>query len=309
MISLALAAALMLEPTSTPVVLETWPAPLHGTLLRPEGQIVATAVIIPGSGPTDRDGNSPYGLTNGTLKQIAEGLAANGIGTARIDKRGIADSAAAAPSEADLRFDHMIEDAKAWASQTARDENVPCVWMIGHSEGALVAQAAAKDNMEVCGVVMLAGVGRRASDALREQLGPQLPEPIKTQAFDALSELEQGRLAPDAPAALSALFRPAIQPYLVSWFTYDPAALAAEYDRPLFIGHGTTDVQTTVADAQTLFAAQPKATLKLWEGVNHLLLEAPAERNANIATYLNPEAKIVPQVVEDVAAFIKANTR
>lgn len=307
MLSLAATAALMLAgPTETEVTLETAPAPLHGTLLQPEGPTLATAILIPGSGPTDRNGNSPYGITNSTLKQFAEGLAAKGIATVRIDKRGIAASAPAMVAEVDLRFDTMIDDAKAWAAQTVRRQNIPCVWMIGHSEGALVAQAAAKDNAEVCGVVMLAGVGRRASEGLREQLGPQLPEPIKTQAFEALSELEQGRMAPDAPAALAALLRPSIQPYLVSWFKYDPAELAAGYPRPLFIGQGTTDLQVTVTDAQALATAQPNATLKIWEGVNHLLLEAPAERSANLAAYMNPDAKIAPQITEDVAAFITA---
>lgn len=313
MLSLVAAALLIAGPTDTEVTLETTPAPLHGSLMQPEGQTLATAILIPGSGPTDRNGNSPFGVTNGTLKQFAEGLAAKGIATVRIDKRGVAASAPAGVAEVDLRFDHMIEDAKSWASQTVFSQNVPCVWMIGHSEGALVAQAAAKDNAEVCGVVTLAGVGRRASVSLREQIGPQLPEPIKTQTFDALSELEQGRMAPDAPAALAALLRPSIQPYLVSWFKYDPAELAGEYDRPMFIGQGTADIQVTVTDAQALAAAaaaaQPNVTLKLWEGVNHLLLEAPAERSANLATYMNPEAKIAPQIANDVAAFITANSR
>lgn len=139
---------------------------------------------------------------------------------------------------------------------------------------------------------------------LEEQLGPQLPEPLRTQAFHALAELEAGRLVPDAPAALAALFRPSVQPYMISWMALDPAELAAGYDGPIMIGQGSTDIQTTVVDAEAMAAAQPDARLVIWDGVNHLLKIAPADRAANIATYGNPDLPLAPGVVEDVAGFI-----
>jgi predicted alpha/beta hydrolase len=140
---LTLATALLLSPVSTPVELPSTPAPLHGTLLTPEGQTRAAAVIIPGSGPTDRDGNSPkFGIQAGTYRLLAEGLAERGVATIRIDKRGIGESAAAAPSEADLRFSTYAEDARSWAAEAAAKTGRPCAWLIGHSEGALVALAA-----------------------------------------------------------------------------------------------------------------------------------------------------------------------
>ncbi len=308
MLSLVAAAMILTAPTETEVTLDSTPAPLHGTMLQPEGASIATAVIIPGSGPTDRNGNSSLGMTNGTIRQLAEGLAEKGISTVRIDKRGVGASISAMHAEADTRFEHMVDDAKAWATQTARTQNLPCVWLIGHSEGALVAQAAAKDNDTVCGLVLLSGVGRKAAVALAEQLGPNLPEPLRTQALETITELDQGRLAPNAPPQLVLMFRPSVQPYLISWFKYDPAQLAAEYTRPMFIGQGTTDIQSTVADAQALSTAQPNATLKLWEGINHIWAEAPAERAANIATYINPQTTIAPQVAEDVAVFISHHT-
>ena len=77
---LPLAAALLLSPVSTPVELASTPAPLHGTLLTPEGQTKAVAVILPGSGPTDRDGNSPpFGIRASTYRLLAEGLAEHGV--------------------------------------------------------------------------------------------------------------------------------------------------------------------------------------------------------------------------------------
>lgn len=307
MLSLILATALTSAPVATEITLPAQPAPLHGTLLTPENAS-AVAVILPGSGPTDRDGNSPMGVRGATYRLLAEGLAGQGIASVRIDKRGIAQSAAAGADEAALRFTDYSTDARAWAIEAASRAGQSCAWLIGHSEGALVALKAVEGGDDkVCGLILLSGAGRPAGVVLREQLENGLPEPLKTQAFAALTELEAGRTVADAPPALAALFRPSVQPYLISWLPLDPAALMAAYDGPVFIGQGTTDIQVTTTDANALSAADPKATLKLWDGVNHLLKIAPADRAANMATYANPDLPLAPGVVEDVAGFIKAH--
>lgn len=292
-------------PQSTPVTLTAEPAALHGTLLRPEAEVRAAAVIIPGSGPTDRDGNSPLGVNGGMFKQLAEALAAKGIASVRIDKRGIAQSQPAGVDERVLSFDTYATDAANWASLVREQTNVPCVWLIGHSEGALVAQVAATQSTDVCGLVLLSGTGRTADVVIREQLKAGLPEAMKAEAFATLDALAAGRTVEAPPPALAALFRPSVQPYLISYLTIDPARLARDYDRPVFIGQGTTDLQTRVADAEALKAAQPDATLKIWDGLNHLLTQAPMDRAANFATY-NANSTLDPQVSEDVAAFILA---
>lgn len=303
MLSLILA-ALLSDPVATPVTLPAQPAPLHGTLLTPESPR-AVAVILPGSGPTDRDGNSPLGVSAGSYRLLAEGLAEQGVATLRIDKRGIGESASTAMAETDLRFSHYVEDARAWAAEAASRAGRRCAWLIGHSEGALIALAAVEGgNDKVCGLVLLSGAGRPARVVIEEQLGSQLPEPLRTQAFHALAELEAGRTVADTPPALAALLRPSVQPYLISWLRLDPAALIAAWDGPVMIGQGTTDLQTTEADANALAGAQPAARLVLWEGVNHLLKLAPADRAANAATYGDPTLPLAPGVVDDIAGFI-----
>ncbi|WP_439476266.1 alpha/beta hydrolase [Brevundimonas sp.] len=304
MLSLILAAALLSDPVATPVTLPSEPAPLHGTLLTPGGPTQAAALIIAGSGPTDRDGNSPLGVSASSYRLLAEGLAERGVATVRTDKRGIGASAAGGMTEADLRFTHYSDDARAWAAETARLTGQPCAWLIGHSEGALVALAAvAGGDDAVCGLVLLSGAGRPIGAVLREQLA-NAPEPLRGQALAILAELEAGRAVTDVPPQLAALFRPSVQPYIISWLPLDPAAMVAAWDGPVMIGQGTTDIQVGLTDARAMAAARPDARLATWEGVNHLLKIAPADRAANIATYSDPTLPLAPGVVDDVAGFI-----
>ena len=305
MLSLILAAALLSDPVSTPVTLPSEPAPLHGTLLTPEGSTLAVAVILPGSGPTDRDGNSPGGLVGSTYRLLAQGLAERGVATVRIDKRGVAGSAAAAVAEQNLTFQTYVDDARAWAAEVARLTGRPCVWLIGHSEGSQIALAAAQDgNPSVCGLVLLAGAGRPAGVILREQFQAGLPQALQAPAFAALKGLEAGRAVTNAPAELAALFRPSVQPYLISWIGLDPVDLVRTYEGPVMIGQGSTDIQVSMTDANALSGAQAAAALVIWEGVNHLLKIAPADRAANIATYSDPTLPLAPGVVGDVAGFL-----
>jgi pimeloyl-ACP methyl ester carboxylesterase len=296
---------LLTAPVETGLTVAAQPAPLHGTLLTPEGQVRAAALILPGSGPTDRDGNNPLGVAAGTYRKLAEGLAAQGIATVRFDKRGVAQSAAAAPNEADFTFDDNITDARLWIDETLARTGFACVWLVGHSEGALVALATAKDDdPRICGLVLLSGAGRKAGDVLREQLASApLPPDLRTAAETALSELEAGRTT-EAPPQLAALFRPSVQPYMISWLALDPAVLAGAYHGPMMVAQGSTDLQTTLADAHALAAARPDARLVVWDGVNHVLKTAPADPAANVATYRDPTLPLAPGVVEDVAGFI-----
>ena len=310
MSSLAASAALvvlMAGPVPTEIALPAQPAPLHGTLLAPEGEVAAVAVILPGSGPTDRDGNSPLGIRAATYRLLAEGLAEDGIATVRMDKRGIGASAAAGGSEADLRFGDYVADARAWTSEAVRRTGKPCAWLIGHSEGALIATLAAENNPEVCGLVLLSGAGRPAITVLREQF-QAVPEPVRGQALTILDRLEKGETVADVPPALAAAFRPSVQPYLASWAPLDPAEALGRYRGPFFIGQGETDLQTRETDAQALKAARPDATLVIWPGVNHVLKTAPADRQANMAVYVAPDLPLAPGVAEDVAGFIREHT-
>lgn len=204
-----------------------------------------------------------------------------------------------------MTFDLNIADARLWIDRALSETGLSCVWLVGHSEGALVALAAARDNdPRICGLVLLAGAGRKACDVLREQLeAAPMPEDLKNQAFAAILDLEDGKTT-QAPPALASLFRPSVQPYMISWLALDPADLIVDFNGPILIGQGSTDLQTTRQDAETLHAANWNTRLVVWEGVNHVLKTAPADRAANLATYADPALPLASGVVDDVAGFI-----
>jgi uncharacterized protein len=283
-------------------------ATLKATLVLPEGDArVPGVLILAGSGPTDRDGNShlPGGvLRNDSLKMLADALAERGIASLRADKRGIAASAGPDPDEAALRFPTYVEDAQAWAALLAREPRISRLLILGHSEGALVATMAAQ-RLPVSGLILIAGAGEPAGSLMRRQFAAgALPPALRADADHVLSELEAGRAVNDPPPALAALFRPGVQPYLISWLPLDPAAELRDVRAPVLIIQGTTDLQVDPENARRLATARPDAKLLFVKGMNHVLKATPADRAANVAAYSNPALPLAPGLVDAVSDFI-----
>jgi uncharacterized protein len=244
---------------------------LCGSLVLPEGAGPWPAVLlIAGSGPTDRDGNNPLQQPSDNLKRLAHALAARGIASLRYDKRGVGQSIYPGLSEEALRFEHLVDDAVALAERLAREERITRVSLVGHSEGALIAALAAEDA-QAQGVVSIAGAGRRASALMRRQIEGHLPESLAQPALAALDALEAQHMVEDVDDALVLLFRPTVQPYLMSWFRYDPPQVLAELSLPVLLVHGAADTQVEVEHARLLHAARPDARLKVLEHMDHML--------------------------------------
>jgi uncharacterized protein len=280
---------------------------LQGTLASPDGGPKApVSIIIPGSGPTDRDGNNPLGVTAGSYRLLAEALAAKGVSTIRIDKRGLFGSSAAAADADNVRMSDLADDVRAWRLEAQKRTSAPCAWLIGHSEGSLVALITAQQPEGICGLILVAGAGRKMGDILREQLKANPANaPILAQALAAIDELEAGRRVDvgGMHPALMGLFRPSVQGFVIDQMSYDPAQLLARHTGPVLVLQGTTDLQISMQDAQRLAGARPGVTMVTLEGVNHILKIAPADPAANFATYGNSALPIAPSLVEAIMAF------
>jgi len=185
-----------------------------------------------------------------TYKLLAEGLAARGIGTVRIDKRGLSGSAGAVADANAVTINDYADDVHAWVNVIRRKTGAPCVWLLGHSEGGLIALASTSIAADVCGLILAAAAGRPLGQVLREQLTSNPANgPLLSQALPAIGALEAGRHV-DVTAmhpALLPLFNPAVQDFLISEFALDPARLIAAWNKPVLILQGERDMQIGVA--------------------------------------------------------------
>ena len=288
--------------TEEEITLKTKTGDIHGSLLIPQTvKSSPLAIIISGSGPTNRNGNNPW-MKNNSLKMLAEGLGQNKIASLRYDKRGIAQSQKAGVNESLLRFEHYISDLNAWVKLFKQDQRFSKIILVGHSEGALIATVSAQLD-GVHSLVSLAGIGRPLDEVLITQLQAQTAN-ISKPAIEITKKLKRGQKVETVPAMLHSLFRPSVQDYLISVFKYDPKKEVAKLTKKVLIIQGDTDIQVTVNDAKILAEAAQNSQLKIIKGMNHILKDSSLERTVNIATYSQPNLPLNKKLIQQISQFI-----
>ncbi|SCY89412.1 MULTISPECIES: alpha/beta hydrolase [unclassified Pseudomonas] len=287
-----------------PISLDTGSGELFGSLLLPKSDTpVPVVLIISGSGPTDRDGNNPEGGRNDSLKRLAWVLARHNIASVRYDKRGVAASLAATPDERNLSVEAYVADAVAWSHKLAADPRLGPLILLGHSEGALIASLAAP-QANAAAVISLSGSARPIDQVLRQQLSNRLPPPLMLRSNELLDSLKAGRLDSNVPAQLQVIFRPSVQPYLISLFRQDPARAFAALQMPALIIQGSNDIQVGTDDARQLKAAKPDAELALIEGMNHVMRIVPNDVKRQLASYKDPNLPLAAELGTRILRFI-----
>jgi len=275
---------------------------LFGSLVMPDGgKAVPVVLFIAGSGPTDRNCNQP-GMETNTFIMLADSLKKAGIASVRYDKRGVGESAGALKDESSLRFDDMVNDAAGFVKMLKNDKRFSSVIVMGHSEGSLIGMiAAAKEKAN--GYISVAGLGDKADKIIVRQIAAQSEE-LSLKAAFIMDSMSKGHTVQNIDPALSSLFRPSVQPYIKSWIKYDPQEEIRKVSCPILILQGTTDLQVPTEEADILKSASPRASLKIIEGMNHVLKPAPADRQQNIATYNKPELPISKELSTSIIGFV-----
>lgn len=265
-------------------------------------------LIIAGSGPTDRDGNTidlrnPAGGKRNTLRMLAEGLSEAGIASVRYDKRGVGASHLMSVPDI-LRFEDFVDDAVAWLNWLQQSGRFSKIIIMGHSEGALIGMLAAQ-RTEVQAFISLCGPADNVGDILQWQLSKKITAADSKANQLFLQQLKQGNLQAEPPFYLRDLYPVHVRGFLSSEMAYTPTAEIQKLKVPVLLIGGTHDIQVLPEQAQKLAKAQPGAQLTVIDGMNHVLKQSPEGELAQMPIYSNPLLPLAPELMPAVLSFIR----
>jgi pimeloyl-ACP methyl ester carboxylesterase len=278
---------------------------IGATLLEPSAPTAEVVLIISGSGPTDRNGNQAKGMSNNSLKLLAEALADEGIASLRYDKRGLPGSPMDTTAMKAVKFNDFVVDIAQLISYLRDLGKYSKITVIGHSLGSLEGSLAAQRE-KIDRFIALAGMGSSMSETLKRQLGKHGPF-VSNMANPIIDSLNAGMTVRSVPLVLEPLFGPHIQPYLIELMRYEPGAELGKLTCPVLIVNGSTDLQVTPDDGKKLYDASAKSTFVLIDEMNHVLKKVSDNMTANLATYNMPELSLHPDLMPVITRFIRSN--
>lgn len=276
---------------------------IDGTLLHASDTAAASplVIMIQGSGPTDRNGNQAF-MKNDSFKKLAQELAQNGISSFRFDKR-IFKMQTMNITEEEIRFDDFVTDATSAIEYFKENRDFDKIIILGHSQGSLVGMLAAKDRAD--GFISIAGAGRSIDSIIIEQIEQQAPG-LKENAETAFKEMRETGSTRSYNPVLESVFKPGLQPFMLSWMKFDPAEEIEELDMPVLVINGTKDLQVTEKDARELANSSPNAELILLEDMNHVFRQIESDDLENSKSYNEPRRPLHPELVSTIVEFIKS---
>ncbi|WP_163518382.1 alpha/beta hydrolase family protein [Gelidibacter japonicus] len=283
--------------SETQIRVSNW---IDGSLITPNSGSDRLAIIIGGSGPTDRDGNQNF-LKTYNLKKLAQELALNGIATFRYDKR-IVKQIKMNSVDPNIKFDDFVSDAMDVVQYFKSKQKFKNIYIIGHSQGSLIGMLASQQDVN--GFISIAGAGQSIDAVIIEQVektAPMFTEDTK-RVFDLL---RSGKTTTDYPQALTSIFDSSLQEFMMSWMKYDPAVVIKKLDLPVLIVNGTKDLQVSVAEAQLLHEASKTSELVVIDKMNHVLFIIHGDAQENAKSYNDSRGKVSEELITRIVDFIK----
>ncbi len=279
---------------------------VEGTLLIPNKKTNTLVIIIPGSGPTDRDGNQNFGKNN-SLKYLAQDLTHNGIATFRYDKRALTmlKKGANATAISKVRFDDFVTDAKKVVAYFNLRKRYQNIYILGHSQGSLVGMLASKEN--VTGFISLSGAGNSIDTVIMKQLkGMGVQQSMLDEAQKTFDILKIGEIDKDFSPYLANIFNLEVQPFMMSWIKYTPTKVLSQLNIPTLIINGDKDLQVSVAEATLLKEAKKDFQFSIIKNMNHVLKTVETDnKQENMKTYNMQELKNNPALIKAILKFLK----
>jgi dienelactone hydrolase len=301
--------------TATAIEVHSGDWVLPGTLSLPKGAgPFPGVVLIAGSGPQDQDEtigpNKPF-------RDLAGGLASQGIAVLRYDKRTKVDPLRAAIPDITVK-EEVTDDAEAALALLRQTPGVDGkrVFLLGHSLGGMLAPRIAQADPQIAGLVILAGPTQPLEDAILEQytyiasLGGangQAAQRELAQIKEQVARVKDPNLSASTPASQLPLGVPAS--YWLDLRDYHPAQVAKTLPQPMLILRGSADYQVTAQDMQgwqDALAGRDNVTLKTYPGLYHLFMPSQSAGTGTPADYEHA-GHVTPEVVGDVVTWINAH--
>jgi pimeloyl-ACP methyl ester carboxylesterase len=257
---------------------------LAGSLAKPAGASapLPAIVLVGGSGRTDRD-STVFGIP--IMGQVAAALVDAGFLVVRYDKRGVGQSGGRAEAATILDYVEDLRAVVAWL-QKRKDVDKRRIGVVGHSEGAWVALAAAARDKRITAIAMIAGPGTPGADVVLEQQAHlfdrmKTPEAERQEKVALQKTINAAVLGKGTWEGVSDPVRQTADiPWFQSYLSFDPARHMKDVRQPLLIVHGELDTQVPPHHADKLAALararkrNPPVDVVKVPGVNHLLVPA-----------------------------------
>ena len=285
---------------------------LSGSIVMPNGGSDTAVLIVAGSGPTDRNGNSGAGLNTYSYKMLADELAKAGIASMRYDKRGVGLSSVRDMSTyVDVVFEDFVSDA-AQCVEYLRSVGFDKVVVAGHSEGGAIAlHLALREDVAADKIVLLSAAGFPMDRILNAQLSAQLVPQylgLMMTATNLIQRIKRGEevALENIPNELLSLFHPSVQKFLCSSMAFDPAELISRVEQPVLIVSGGRDIQVTKENAVQLHSKAKHGEHINFENMTHILKDADTSDRIEqlMGVYTNSKLSLTEGLTEAIVKFI-----